>query len=323
MPPPPPPPRAPAALIIGASGFLGTAIANAFQRADPPIRSYGLIRRASAAASLAAAEITPILSGLLSARAALLATIQSHTPLWAPEAETQHWDDVLAALVQGLSETSAAGGIRPLVLWSSGYGEPDLAPHMETSPLGWHPLIKGRLEAALRVLDVSKASGSDFDAVVVRTTSVYGYSSSYYGAMLHYAQAYAEGAAGREVLRFTADKRTVLHALHVDDCAEGYVSLATAAVVGEVFNISARRYETLEEVGAALGTEYGKETCRLWSRHGEGYRFLYGWSRWVGSDKIRRVTGWRDRRSLFSENLDVYRAAYEAAAQAGTMGMDS
>ncbi|KAK3320459.1 hypothetical protein B0T19DRAFT_429654 [Cercophora scortea] len=380
MPPPPPPPRAPTALIIGASGFLGSAIANAFQRTEPqPFRSYGLIRRPSAAASLAAAEITPILGGALSDRSALLASIQSQsdTVLWdvivvsisssrggGAEVEAQHWDDVLA-LVQGLSKTSAAGGVRPLVLWSSGCkdygftaldGDPDLAPHTETSPLVRHPLIKGRLEAALRVLDVAKADGSDFDAIVVRATSVYGYSSSYYGAILTYAQAYAdaEGAGGREALRFTVDKRTVLHALHVDDCAEGYVSLATAAVfggaekraevVGEVFNISARRYETLEEVGTALAREYGFQTAEFGVQDGEvpsvvagmGYKFLLAWSQWVGSDKIRRVTGWRDRRPLFSENLHVYRAAYEAAAEAGvesvgkireriggTRGMDS
>jgi hypothetical protein len=36
-------------------------------------------------------------------------------------------------------------------------------------------------------------------------------------------------------------------------------------------------------------------------------------SQWVGSDKIRQLTGWTDRRLPFSENLAVYRAAYDAA----------
>lgn len=41
------------------------------------------------------------------------------------------------------------------------------------------------------------------------------------------------------------------------------------------------------------------------------------WSQWIGSDKIRNVTGWSDKRMLFAENLGVYRRAYEYAATIG------
>jgi hypothetical protein len=44
---------------------------------------------------------------------------------------------------------------------------------------------------------------------------------------------------------------------------------------------------------------------------------LTGFSQWVGSDKIRRETGWKDSKSLFAEGLRAYRLAYEAAAEAG------
>jgi hypothetical protein len=34
---------------------------------------------------------------------------------------------------------------------------------------------------------------------------------------------------------------------------------------------------------------------------------LMGFSQWVGSGKVRRDTGWRDRRMLFSEGIVGYR----------------
>ena len=69
------------------------------------------------------------------------------------------------------------------------------------------------------------------------------------------------------------------------------------------------------------GVEYGVEADQL----PEGVsaltsQLVFGWSQWVGSEKIRRVTGWSDRRPLFAENLHVYRLAYEAVSGDGIDG---
>jgi len=48
---------------------------------------------------------------------------------------------------------------------------------------------------------------------------------------------------------------------------------------------------------------------------------LMGFSQWVGSEKLRRDTGWRDRRILFSEGIRQYRGAYEAAVERGDEGL--
>ncbi|KAK4675000.1 hypothetical protein QC764_502110 [Podospora pseudoanserina] len=345
-------------LVIGANGYLGTAICSAFLRTNAPptsFRVHGLIRRESAAHQLAMNEVIPII-GSLSEPDMVRTAVLSHSPVWdiivtctepSRATEAAHWSDLLA-FIQDLASESAFHGVRPFVLWSSGckdygttglHGEKSLTPHSEDSPLQSHPIIRGRMDAALRVLEVAGAEGSDFTAAVVRATPVFGYSGSYYGAAFDYAAAFA-GAFGKDDIRsrtldFTSDEGTIMHGVHVDDCGEGYVALATAAlpdddrrrrIAGKVFNISGRRYETLREVGAALAQEYGfghgarfglaqDELPEAVSGHNCG--LVFGWSQWVSSERIRNLTHWCDKRSLFSENIGVYRLAYEAAVEAG------
>ncbi|KAK3322675.1 hypothetical protein B0H66DRAFT_554931 [Apodospora peruviana] len=351
-------------LVIGANGYLGHAISRAFLRGggstqldNVHFRVFGLIRRSSAAPFLAKDEIIPIVASIPNTEPILAESstwdviVTAIEPAFTdpPATKEQHWANLLI-LIQRLAEVSSAKGVRPLVLWSSGckdygttglHGDEALTPHTEDSPLDALPLIKQRTDAALRALEVARAAGSSFDVSVVRATPVFGYSGSYFGAGLAYAAAAAAAAAATastdndkgKVFKFTADAGTILHAVHVDDCAEGYVSLATSAlfrhrrsaVAGEVFNISGRKYETLEEVGGALAAEYGFDGgCQFRvaaEELAEGLsvvtsQLVFGWSQWVASDKIRKVTGWSDSRPLFSEDMRVYRLAYEAAAVA-------
>ncbi|KAL2192458.1 hypothetical protein P885DRAFT_82214 [Corynascus similis CBS 632.67] len=355
-------------LVIGANGYLGSAICNAFLRTAAPdgqryFRVYGLVRRDSAARHLAMSEVLPIV-GQLSEREGLRQIITSHSPKWdviitctepSRTDEAQHWDDLLA-LVQGLARESTARGVRPLVLWSSGCkdygmtgldGDQDLAPHTETSPLQEHPIIRGRMGAALRAIEIAGAEGgvAGFDVAIVRATPVFGYSGSYYGAGFEYVAAYAaamkgEKDAANRVLKFTANAGTIIHGLHIDDCAEGYVALASTAlgtedgrraVAGQVFNLSGRKYETLREVGTALAREYGFDGGVGFgvavedlptAVSGRNCDLTFGWSQWVSSDKIRKVTGWGDWRPLFAENTHIYRLAFEAAAEAKVDDVD-
>jgi nucleoside-diphosphate-sugar epimerase len=115
-----------------------------------------------------------------------------------------------------------------------------------------------------------------------------------------------------------------LHALHVDDCGDAYVAIASHPrredVEGQIFNVSAHRYETVNEVGNALASEYGIKSGLKYVkpnelRDGENPwpPFLIDYLRWADSSKLRKATGWTDRRPQFSEALHVYRIEYEAA----------
>lgn len=370
-------------LVIGANGYLGSAVCRAFLRSagSSPFffRVYGLVRRDSAAQSLAADEIIPIV-GSLSDPDALASRILSESPTWHAivvctepskldsAAEEKHWNDVLA-LVHRLAKSSSSdqnnnnnnNPVRPIVLWSSGckdygttgrHGDPDLQPHTESSPLVPHPLVKGRMDGAMRALDLSQRDGgaAGFDAAIVRATPVFGYSGSYHGAVFDFMDAYvaataspssssAEGrpkshsSSSNNVLKIPAHPGTIMHGVHVDDCGDAYVALAktamfgtASAVAGQVFNISSRRYETLRDIAAALAEEYGfaggvELDAAPKSLPGDlGSRNLglvFGYSQWVASDKIRAVTGWTDKRPLFHENIRAFRLAYQAARARG------
>lgn len=210
--------------------------------------------------------------------------------------------------------------------------------------------MRGRADAAVKALEsAAAAEGGEggFDAVVLRATPICGYSGSLYGAGMEYVEGFAAavGVAGAgegegkrgdndKVLKFVPPAGTVMHGLHVDDCADAYVAVAVTAlfggegkrrdVVGQAFNISGRRYETLEEVGKALakeygfggGAEFGVDPAALPKGvDPKGSEIIFGWSQWVDSRKIREATGWSDWRPLFSENVHAYRLAFEAARE--------
>lgn len=157
----------------------------------------------------------------------------------------------------------------------------------------------------------------------VRPTNVHGRSSSYYGAFFEVAHKAAE--SGKDLV-MASQPDSICHSMHVDDCGDAYVAIASHPHRNEVkeqaFNISARRYETVAELGEALLSEYGiVQGLRYAESSSEdaGARdwppFLIDFPQWTSSDKLRRVTGWSDHRPLFTESIHSYRVAYEAAKE--------
>ncbi|GJC93123.1 NAD dependent epimerase/dehydratase [Colletotrichum higginsianum] len=321
--------------VTGANGYIGNAVARAFVAAG--WTTYGLVRSLSAATALAQEEIVPVI-GAIDDRAAH-ATIQGHLPatLDAIVSVTESLADYVAhyqntvRLLRTLGAASSAAGRKPLVIFSSGckdygvgphyHGAPGLAPHTEESPLNPIPFLANRATYARKIFDHSDV----FSPVLVRPTNVYGRTSSFYKAFFDVA---AKAAAEGRPLLLPTPPNTIVHALHVDDCAEAYVAIAAhpdrAGVEGHVFNISAQRYETVDEVARALAGEYaiagGLEYVEPGSlKEGEDPwpPGIINFPQWTDSTKLTRLTGWRHRRPLFSESIHVYRLAYEATKAAG------
>ncbi|KAH8432953.1 NAD-dependent epimerase/dehydratase family protein [Aspergillus melleus] len=323
------------ALITGANGYIGNAVCHAFIRAGWTV--YGLTRQSSSIPSLAREEIIPVLGSpsdtsflphLLAQQKAFDAIVSTTESLYDYES---HYADIIS-LIHAVSESSNAAGVRPLVLFTSGckdYGmtaradDPDLAPHTETSPLRPPEVLAPRTYTSLRVIEDEKNKAA-FDAVLLRPTTVFGRSGSYYGPFFDLARA-AEESESR-VLSLPAHPESVVHGTHVDDCADAYVAIAEsdrAVVKGQIYNISGWRFETLKEVGEALVREYDLEGVRYEPPDTEGFvgfdvvGILTGFSQWVGSEKLRREVGWRDKRQLFSVGIKGYRVAYEQAVRDG------
>ncbi|KAJ3551594.1 hypothetical protein NPX13_g11323 [Xylaria arbuscula] len=142
-----------------------------------------------------------------------------------------------------------------------------------------------------------------------------------------------EGKVGKGPVKLPGHPDNIYHGCHVDDCADAYVALAShpvrAEVNGECFNISGYRYETVSDFLAALAAEYKipggitttTQVSEIESPELQALYLVFVFSQWVDSTKIRKLTGWTDKRPLFSESLPTYRLAYDAAVRAGDNGV--
>ncbi|WP_010186276.1 NAD-dependent epimerase/dehydratase family protein [Sphingomonas sp. PAMC 26605] len=309
-------------LVTGANGYIGGAVARAFRRAG--WRTYGLVRRPEAVADLARNEIHPIIGTPEDT------TFLDHVGDVAFDVVVSNTEDFanyrshlakVGDMFEEIGRRSMRAGGRPLMMFSSGCkdygvmaendGDPGLAPHVETSPITPPEFLIPRASFGQSLLE----RHSDlYDATVLRPTNVYGYASSYYGRLFEHA------AASASTFLIYGSPRAIMDALHVDDCADAYVALAEhqrGGVAGEAFNISSVRYDTAGEISAAVARSYGltpqfqpvPPDLPRFSVHG-----LANFSQWVSSDKLRALTGWRDRRPAFPAGIDEYRLAYEAAA---------
>jgi nucleoside-diphosphate-sugar epimerase len=315
------------ALIIGASGYIGGAVARAFARV--PYRTLGLIRSGSSDPhqNLAAHNIKAIVGSVSDIPAAVI-SIQSHSRTFdviviATEDRSQTHFDNTADFVTTLAKISNDGGIRPLVVLTSGckdYGPGDLAnapnlkPHTEETPLNTPPSLVQRAQNGLRFLEHANL----FDAVLTRPTNVHGYSSSYYGELIEFALV-AKGKGLKLVL--PGDPHTIMHSIHVDDCGEAYVAIAEypdrKQIAGEVFNISpGQKYETLIQMGSALEKAFQlKDAVECSMQPLSRTNLVFAWSQWVGSEKLRKLTGWKDTRPMFVEDMGRYRKEFAEAVR--------
>ncbi|KAI1089415.1 NAD(P)-binding protein [Rostrohypoxylon terebratum] len=323
--------------VTGANGYIGSAVCRAFVRAG--WRAYGLVRRPEAASMLAAEEVTPII-GSISKDLTFLNDLYKHTKAvdvivsCTEQLPFGEHFEALVALFRELASTSDQNGVRPLVIASSGckdygvtgvHGSPGLSPHTEESPLQPVDFVRERALHSLKIFTHTDL----FDATLVRPTPLFGYDSSYYGLMFEAASA-AAGTKER-ALRLSQNFNTILHGCHIDDCAEAYLALAEHAdrafIAGQCFNISAHRYDTLSSIAKALEVEYGLNGGVVEVSPADANStaspldLVLGYTQWVDSTRIRRLTGWIDRRMLLSENLHVYRMAYEEAAKRGHEGI--
>lgn len=314
-------------MVTGANGYIGQAVARAFQRAG--FETYGMIRSSGSASALQDQSIVPIV-GSASDVAAVSSTLRPLTTTLdvivstTDANDTQHFHDTIA-LLRALAALSTSQGVRPLVLFTSGckdYGQgaldgsPDLFAHTEETPVRAPPFVANRAENSVKVLQEES-----FDAVVLRPTLVHGHSSSLLGPLFDMT---AAAKHSNDALRFASDPRTIVQSVHVDDCGEAFVSLAQhpnrKEVAGQSFNISTGdRYETLRDIANALAGCYQLQSPVEFhvsgSRSPADTATVTGFTQWVGSRKIRDLTGWKDQRPMFAEGIERYRREYEASKQ--------
>ncbi|EXJ73266.1 uncharacterized protein A1O5_03026 [Cladophialophora psammophila CBS 110553] len=313
--------------ITGANGYIGSAVARAFSRDG--WTTYGLIRSTRSGRGLMREEVIPIVGTATDASAIIsdlppvdvIITCDEDISSYVP-----HHQNRLSMIKQICRHSVAHGNVKPLVIFSSGckdygmtpmHGEEGLEPHTENSPLNPPDLLRPRTKAAM---DMLTTHVKDFDCVVTRPTTLYGCSGSYYSYFFSLAERAKKENGG--VLELPADPNVILHGTHVEDVAAAYLTLATAPrqlVAGQVYNISGHRYETLSEIVPAIEKSHGIQVRFRDFRPQDEETFglyvlsLFTFPQWVGSEKLRKDTGWVDKMPLFHQGYEVYRGAYEAA----------
>lgn len=323
--------------ITGANGYIGNAVAQAFARAG--WTTYGLVRSSQSTQKLAMAEIIPLVGSIDSKidHEHIRQNLPARLDVIVSTTETlkdyrSHYQNIIN-LFRLLGTSSTAAGMQPLVIFTSGvkdygmgphlHGEPGPPPFTEESPLDPPRILAARTECSLQLFN----NTDTFQAVLVRPSNLFGRSSSYYQNFFVVARQAAE--EGKR-LTMEAPPNNAVQGLHVDDCADAYVAIASHPrpdeVCGQVFNISSHRYETVDEIARALVKEYNipNDPEYVKAENQEKIQWLpllLNFPQWVDSTKLRRITGWRDRRSLFSEALHVYRIAFEAAEEIGDEGV--
>lgn len=317
-------------LVTGANGFLGSAVARIF--AVEGWQTYGLIRNPKHAAGLLRDEIIPVIGS--AADPSFVAELPAIDVVASTTEDITnylgHFNDSvnLFKTVTARARDIKGPQQQPLVIFTSGCkdygttlydGHSDLKPHTEESPLNSPPQIQVRTTNSLTIFDHS----ADFDAVLTRPTTFYGRSGTYYGPLFDIAKKASD--AGLKEITLPSDPRSIMHGTHGDDVASAYVAIASAprdVVKGEIFNISSHRYETGGELAAEMEKSYGLKV--KWT----GFKpfdptivdfvhFLFGFSQWVDSSKLRKLTGWQDKKPLLSEMFETYRLTYEEYVRAG------
>ncbi|KAK1676366.1 putative NAD dependent epimerase/dehydratase [Colletotrichum godetiae] len=310
-------------LVTGANGYIGNAVARAFVRVG--WITFGLVRSSAASANLSAEEINVVVgsingeSSYKSIQNSLPKTIDGIVSTTEVLSDyVPHFNNTISFLRTLTAGVIEAGGNKPLVMFTSGCkdygvgpyfdGEAGLFPHTEDLPINPPSMLAPRAENATKIFDHTDV----LRPVLLRLTNVYVRSASHYAGFFLVAAAAAQSG---KPLVFPSKPNAVLGAVHIDDCGEAYVA---------IFNISAHRYETVDEVGQALVKEYKIKagmSCvepQDWIPGDHPWlMMLVGFPQWTDSSNLRKVAGWENKRPLFAEAVGAYRKAFEAAAMLG------
>jgi nucleoside-diphosphate-sugar epimerase len=319
--------------VTGANGFIGSVVAKEFSRNG--YTTYGLVRRAQSGLDLQRDEVIPVV-GTAEDAAAFISRLPPIDVIITCDEDLANYNAhhrARLAMIQRLCEASKAKGAKkPLVIFTSGckdygvskllHGDDGLKPDTEDSPLNPPDLLKPRTDAAT---DMLSNHTEEFDCVVTRPTTLWGYSGSYYSYFFSLAE--RAKMENKSALELPGKPNAILHGMHVADVAAAYLAIATAPrqlVSGEVYNMSARRYETLGEIIPFVERSYDIQIKLREPQPDDAKVFglyalsLWQFPQWVGSERLRHDLGWKDNKPLFTEAFDMYRQAYEAATSTDT-----
>jgi nucleoside-diphosphate-sugar epimerase len=286
-------------LLTGATGYIGSAVAEALQRAGHEV--VGLARSDASAERLQARGISMRRGDLKEPQslteAARDAEAVVHTALTndadAPEADRA----TVEAILQALEGTG-----KPFI-YTSGiwvYGNTGEAAADEERPLDPTPLVAWRPANEQLVLDAARRG---VRAIVIRPAIVYGRGGGIPASLV-------QAAREKATVRFVGEGSNRWPQVHVDDLADLYVRALERAPAATLLNASSgpsvRVREVAEAASRAGGAAGRTESWPLEeARRTLGpYADALALDQQVSGEKAMKLLGWTPRANSMIEDLE-------------------
>lgn len=322
-------------LIIGATGYVGTALSQSLLRSGNH-RVYGLARSPEKALSLSANEVTPILSASASTLTNTLTTaISAHRiDIIVDVSGANKESSSLLALVKQIGASRLSNSQKSSTLvpklgfiycsgtWVHGSSNEmvnDLMPvGTDDAPTAPAELVAWRCELEKEVLDARDV----LDVMVVRPALVYGRScaiwTGLFEPLLQAAQA-EKGEVGQQVVRIAADEESRPGLVHVDDVASGFhcavdkLSVISGTGTYPVFDLQTSQ-ESMRDVLVAAAREMGyKGKVELAGTGDDLFPKAMCTTGNCSSGRAKIILGWEPRREGFVEGMSVFVKSWEAS----------
>ncbi|KAI0635891.1 NAD-P-binding protein [Trametes polyzona] len=296
-------------LILGATGFIGLPVAQAFVRAGHIV--YGQTRSAAKAKQLAAEEIIPIVAEVKDTEAYLPfgVTLDAIIDAIGGSEIKDLSDFLLTATAAAVKAHRSSLAPKLTYIYTSGtwvHGGDRATVVTDTTPPGHPPaLVAWRPALEQRVV-----TNPDLNGLVIRPSLLYGRSGSILASV--FARAAREG-----VVRWPGTPGGRLALIHCDDLAELYV-LATekgSIAAGKIFDGSNDVNESTDAILQRLVEISGAKAPYEYFEPTNLFEAALATNTVIRPYLGRALLGWRPRKAGLLDHLDLYYNAWQASEE--------
>ena len=289
-------------LLVGGSGFLGTALAEGLSRRDWRVGIFDRLPprepRKNVETFIGESSAADLLRRALAQYPRVVYLAQATAVAPAADRLLSSFTGNLEVFLKVLDEATRAG-VREFTLFSSGgavYGEPEHLPVKEDDPK--HPLSPyGVLKMTMEHYLTMVAAAEGFRYLCLRPSNPYGPGQNFDGAQGLVAVSMARLARGLPI-SILGEGRAIKDYVYIDDFVDAVIRLLNASEASGPFNIGSAQGRSVREVIDLVAKTVGKEAIveRKPMQRGDVQRSV------LDIGKIRSVTGWKPT-TPFEEGL--------------------
>jgi len=294
-------------LILGASGFIGLPVAQAFVRAGHEV--YGQTRSEKKAKQFIAEEIIPIIGEVDNPAGwvDIVKNLDAVLECVGGSADIKGVSEVvLQAVSKAAKELRPQGSPKLTYIYTSGtwvHGDNRNEIVTDTTPIRpTNELVAWRPAREQQVINDVNLNG-----IVIRPSLLYGRSGSLLAPFLQSASEGDVWYPGQAGGRFAV--------IHTDDLADLYVKAVEKAAIcrGLIFDAANDQTESVDDVLAALVKVSGAQKLYEYRKPTNAWEVALGATILIRPYLAKTLLGWQPKKPGLVDGLPVYYAAWKAA----------